>query len=134
MSRWNQDQDEIARVLGIDPKTLRKHFPDEIATAYARAQDRMWRSLYVQGIGTPARKADKTKGISASVAIPPNVKATIAWLEFKGAGRPRGVTINNNNISLSLRSVDEAALRAELAEILTAPRGRRITLDAEAGD
>lgn len=106
MAAGNLPQAEICIVLGISKKTLRKHFPHELATAFIRAKNTMWVSLFNQGLGS---REDK---------IPPNVKATIAWLEFKG-GATRGQPPDGGTVLLPFDSASvkpfEAARRIAFA-------------------
>lgn len=44
-------QHTIARIIGIDPKTLRKHYRDELDLAKARANAMVAQSLYQRAIG-----------------------------------------------------------------------------------
>jgi len=44
-------QEDVARVLGIDPKTLRKHYRDELDLAKAKANATMGGALYNKGVG-----------------------------------------------------------------------------------
>lgn len=124
MSRWNQGPEEIARVVGISPTTLRKHFSQELGTAFLRAQDMMWRSLFNQGLGSPARKADKAKGIPGSPAIPPNVKATIAWLEFK-AGASARVTVIDGGSEVDPSALSDTEIADRLAKLKRSPAVQR---------
>lgn len=87
MASGRLGQDEICAVLGITGKTLRKHFEHELRTAFIRAKDSMWRSLFNQGVGSPARVDEN--GQLVSPPIPPNVKATIAWLQFQAGASDR---------------------------------------------
>lgn len=51
-------QDDIARVLGIDPKTLRKHYRDELDTAAIRANAAIGGALF-----NKAKRGDVTAQI-----------------------------------------------------------------------
>lgn len=81
MLRYHSTQAEIEAVLGITGKTLRKYFKTEIRIGFSLLLTAMWQSLADQGLGRPARRATATT--PARAAVPPNVTATIAWLEFK---------------------------------------------------
>ena len=59
---------DIARVVGIDPKTLRKHYPEELATGHIKATAKVAEFLF--------RKAT-TEG-------PQCVTAAIFWLKTRG--------------------------------------------------
>jgi hypothetical protein len=58
---------DIARVLGIDPKTLRKHYRDELDTGSIKANSRMAENLYKKAMGDG----------------PQSVTATIFWLKTR---------------------------------------------------
>lgn len=46
MAAYGIPQADIARSIGIDPKTLRKHYAEEIETAAAKANARVAQTLY----------------------------------------------------------------------------------------
>lgn len=125
MGTWAQ-QREIAKVIGISEMTLRKHFREQLDTAFLRAQDGMWRSLFRQGMGSPARKADKAKGIPASPAIPPNVQATIKWLEFR-AGASARVTVIDGGAEADLKTMSDTEVADRLAKVSRSPAVLRAT-------
>lgn len=54
MAGYGIPHDDIARVLTIDPKTLRKHFRDELATGATKATARVAESLYKKATGDGA--------------------------------------------------------------------------------
>ena len=51
MSAVGIPQEGIARVVGIDPKTLRKHYRDELDTAAIKANAKIGGTLYNKAIG-----------------------------------------------------------------------------------
>ena len=51
MISYGIPQVDIARVIGIDPDTLRKHFREEIDTGAARANTRVAAFLFEQATG-----------------------------------------------------------------------------------
>lgn len=51
-------QTEIARELGIDPKTLRKHYEDELSAGTARANAKVAQTLFRLAVGDPSRGID----------------------------------------------------------------------------
>jgi hypothetical protein len=55
MAGYGITEDDIALVLGIDPKTLRKHFRVELDTGHVKANARVAESLYLQAVGAPAQ-------------------------------------------------------------------------------
>jgi len=71
MSGYGVPEVDIARVIGIDPKTLRKHYRDELATGQIKATAKVAEFLF--------RKAT-TDGSQA-------VTAAIFWLKTRGGWR-----------------------------------------------
>jgi hypothetical protein len=55
MAGYGIPEEDIALVLGIDPKTLRKHFRLELDTGHVKANTRVAESLYLQAVGAPAQ-------------------------------------------------------------------------------
>jgi AcrR family transcriptional regulator len=45
LSGWSIPQDRIARVIGVDPKTLRKHFADELEIGSAKLEAQLAQNL-----------------------------------------------------------------------------------------
>src|SRR5438045_369438 len=71
MAGYGVPEDAIARVLAIDPKTLRKHYRDELDTGQIKATAKVAESLF--------RKAT-TDGNQS-------VTAAIFWLKTRGGWR-----------------------------------------------
>lgn len=71
MAAFGIPEQDIARVVGIDPKTLRKHYRDELDTGQTKATAKVAESLF--------RKAT-TDG-------PQSVTAAIFWLKTRGQWR-----------------------------------------------
>ena len=67
MSAYGVPEKDIARVLGIDPKTLRKHYRDELDTGSIKANSRIAESLYRKAMGDG----------------PQSVTAAIFWLKTR---------------------------------------------------
>jgi len=67
MSAYGVPEVDIARVLGIDPKTLRKHYRDELDTGSIKANSRMAENLYKKAMGDG----------------PQSVTAAIFWLKTR---------------------------------------------------
>ena len=67
MSAYGVPEVDVARVLGIDPKTLRKHYRDELDTGSIKANSRMAENLYRKAMGDG----------------PQAVTATIFWLKTR---------------------------------------------------
>ncbi len=55
MARYGIPEDDIALVLGIDPKTLRKHFRLELDVAFVKANAKVAESIFMQAVGAPAQ-------------------------------------------------------------------------------
>jgi hypothetical protein len=71
MAGYGVPEDAIARVLAIDPKTLRKHYRDELDTGQIKATAKVAESLF--------RKATNDGNQS--------VTAAIFWLKTRGGWR-----------------------------------------------
>jgi len=73
-------QCEIAAVLGIDPKTLRKHFRDELDTARTRANGRVADCLYLRATDMRSAKqgGDPRGQVTAAIWW---TKAQMGWSE-----------------------------------------------------
>lgn len=67
MAAYGVPEADIARVLGIDPKTLRKHYRDELDTGSIKANSRIAESLYKKAMGDG----------------PQSVTACIFWLKTR---------------------------------------------------
>lgn len=97
---------DIANVLGIDPKTLRKHYRKELDTAFVHANARVAQSLFKQA--TEER----------------NVAAAIFWLKVR-AGWNEKLLIDNR---VNFKTVTDKPLTKEeeqarwLAEFGNAPQ------------
>ena len=81
MSAYGIPQEDIAKVVGIDRKTLAKHYRDELDTATAKANAKVAETLYKQ-----ATNADN----------PRSATAAIFWLKTRGGWRE---TSNLNHVS-----------------------------------
>ena len=67
MAAYGVREVDIARVVAIDPKTLRKHYPDELATGHIKANTKVAESLYRKALGDGAQ----------------SVTAAIFWLKTR---------------------------------------------------
>ena len=67
MAAYGVPEKDIARVLAIDPKTLRKHYRDELDTGHVKANSRIAESLYRKAMGDG----------------PQSVTACIFWLKTR---------------------------------------------------
>ena len=81
MSGFGVPQDDIALVIGIDKKTLTKHFRRELDTGAAKANARVSESLFKQAIGG---------NVAAAIFW---TKARMGWREKVEAENKEGTTI-----------------------------------------
>ena len=86
-------EDEIARVIGIAPKTLRKHFRETLDTAHTRANARVAGSLY-------------------SAAIAGNVTAQIFWCKTRLGWREKQDVELSGNVGITLDGLFAGILKA----------------------
>jgi hypothetical protein len=116
MAGYGVPEHAIARVLGIDPKTLRRHYRDELDTGQVKATAKVAESLF--------RKAT-SEG-------PQSVTAAIFWLKTRGGWRE---TPQAHEVEMRHRHVTEYTdeeLRMIIEEGLAAIPGKRIeTIEAE---
>jgi len=61
MAAYGVPESDIARVIGIDPKTLRRHYRDELATGHIKANSRVAESLYRKALG------DGSQSVTAAI-------------------------------------------------------------------
>ena len=73
--------EHIARALGIDPKTLRKHYREEIDTGEVTANSMVAESLYLQATGSPA--VYDAKGNLIRAEQPRVTSAAIWWTKAR---------------------------------------------------
>lgn len=92
MCAYGIPQEDIARVLAVDPKTLRKHFPDELATGSTEANAKVAESLYKKATGD---------GASA-------VTAAIFWLKTRAGWKETSIHQMTGADGGPIRTVDES--------------------------
>ena len=73
MAGYGVPEADIARVLCIDPKTLRKHYRDELDTGHIVANAKVAESLFRKATGDGRQ----------------SVTAAIFWLKTRAGGRSR---------------------------------------------
>lgn len=80
-------QDEIAKIIGVSEKTLRKHFREELDTALAKANAKVANALYMNAV--------KENNLGAQIFW---LKTRARWseqptrIEFPGAdGKPQAI-------------------------------------------
>lgn len=69
MAAYGIPEWDVARVLGVDPKTLRKHYGEELATGHVKANARVAETLF-------------KKAISPDLTAP-SVNAAMFWLKTR---------------------------------------------------
>jgi hypothetical protein len=100
MAAYGVPETDVARVLGIDPKTLRKHYREELDTGSIKANSRIAESLYRKATGEG----------------PQSVTACIFWLKTRARWKETSVT------EVNVAAIDPlAAMMQRIAE-----NGRRI--------
>jgi hypothetical protein len=100
MSAYGVPEADIARVLSIDPKTLRKHYREELDTGSIKANSRIAESLYKKATGEG----------------PQSVTACIFWLKTRARWKETSIT------EVTVAAVDPlTAMMQRIAE-----NGRRI--------
>ena len=67
MGAYGVPEAGIARVLAVDPKTLRKHYRDQLDTGHIRANSKIAESLYRKALGDG----------------PQSITAAIFWLKTR---------------------------------------------------
>ena len=88
MAGYGVAETDIARVVGIDPKTLRRHYRDELDTGHIKATAKVAESLF--------RKAT-TDGAQS-------VTAAIFWLKTRGGWRE---SPQSHQVEMGVRRVSE---------------------------
>ena len=89
MARYGIPEDDIALVLGIDAKTLRKHFRLELDVAFVKANAKVAESIFMQAVGAPAQyyPAGHPNAGKVMRAEQPRVLAAGIWWERTRGGR-----------------------------------------------
>ncbi len=72
MAGYGVPETDIARIIGIDPKTLRKHYRDELDTGHVKANAKVAENLYRKATGEGRE----------------SVTAAIFWLKTRAAALP----------------------------------------------
>ena len=75
MAGYGVPESDIARVIDVDPKTLRKHYRDELDTGHIKANSRVAESLYRKATGEG----------------PQSVTAAIFWLKTRASWKESSV-------------------------------------------
>jgi hypothetical protein len=113
MTAYGVPESDIARVIGIDPKTLRKHYRDELDTGQIKATAKVAESLF--------RKATSDG--------PQSVTAAIFWLKTKGGWRETPQTHEVGLFDLNRITDQELERMLELTRAAIAKNGPRFALE-----
>ena len=113
MTAYGVPKSDIARVIGIDPKTLRKHYRDELDTGQIKATAKVAESLF--------RKATSDG--------PQSVTAAIFWLKTKGGWRKSPQTHEVGLFDLNRVTDQELAKMLELTRAAIAESRTTIALE-----
>ena len=89
MAAYGIPETDIAKVAKIDPKTLRKHYRDELDLGLIKANAQVGGSLFRKALGD---------GHGSTTAAIFWLKTRAGWKE---AADGNGVTINNNNLTIN---------------------------------
>ena len=86
MVGYGIQQTEISAVIGIAPKTLRKHYRNELDTGAVKANARVAESLFQQATGAPAVFDNQGRMVRAEQLRVPSAgiwwtKARMGWKE-----------------------------------------------------
>ena len=114
MAGYGVPELDIARVVGIDPKTLRRHYRDELATGHIKAGAKVAESLFHKAT------SDGPQSVTAAIFW---LKTRVGWKETTAheiAGRNGGPIetseVSTREIAKSILAVLETtALRADPA-------------------
>ena len=79
MAAYGIPEDDIARVIAVDPKTLRKHYRDELDLGHVKANAKVAENLYRIATGT---------GREAVTAALFWLKTRAGWSEYAPAPPP----------------------------------------------
>ena len=83
MAGYGVPEIDIARVIGVDPKTLRKHYRDELDTGHVKANAKVAENLY--------RKATRERAYPALLlqAMSRSYESEIGLMDSRGPGGER---------------------------------------------
>lgn len=88
MAGYGVPEEGISRVLAIDPKTLRKHYREELDTGHFKATAKVAESLFRKATGDGAQ----------------SVTAAIFWLKTRGGWRE---TPQSHEVAVERRNVKD---------------------------
>jgi hypothetical protein len=98
MAAYGIPEADIARVMEIDPKTLRRHYRAELDTGHVKANSRMAENLYKKAMGDG----------------PQAVTATIFWLKTRARWKETTVaevSITNDPLTKLLEDIADRGRR-----------------------
>ena len=102
MAGYGIPETDIARVLGIDPKTLRKYYREELDTGHVKANAKVAESLF--------RKATSDHRQS--------VTAAIFWLKTRAGWKETSVhEVNGSLAQARIEAMSDAELDAAIIEL-----------------
>ncbi|MEF2073497.1 hypothetical protein [Consotaella aegiceratis] len=116
MAGYGVPETDIARVVGIDPKTLRKHCRDELETGHVKANSRVAESLYKKAIGNGAG----------------SVTAAIFWMKTRAGWKETSVHQHSGADGGPIQTMDVSHLTDEQLAALNAALGG--AADVSSGD
>jgi hypothetical protein len=102
MAGYGVPELDIARVIGIDPKTLRKHYRDELATGHVKANAKVAENLYRKATGE-GREA---------------VTAAISWLKTRAGWKETSVHELGGRDGKQIKVEVQEPAREKLAAVL----------------
>jgi hypothetical protein len=113
MAGYGVSEKDIARVLGIDPKTLRKHYRDELDTGQIKATAKVAESLFRKATGDG----------------PQSVTAAIFWLKTRGQWKETLVqeVKGETHMVITTRIVDPEPSSPPVRGYLPAPEHREFS-------
>ena len=89
MAAYGVPESDIARVVGIDPKTLRKHYREELDVGAIKANSRIAESLYRKALGDGAQ----------------SVTAAIFWLKTRAGWKETMVQESRGEVTQIVRHI-----------------------------
>ena len=107
MAGYGIPETDIARVLGIDPKTLRKHYRDELDTGHIKANAKVAESLFRKALGN----------------TPQAVTAAIFWLKCRAGWRERPEEGEPGKKARAAAAAREAGTGTDWGDDLLPPAG-----------
>ena len=117
MAGYGVPEIDIARVIGIDPKTLRKHYRDELDTGHILANAKVAESLFRKATG------DGRQSVTAAIFW---LKVRAGWCETKIEQLP------GDRVQARIEAMSDAELDAAIAEFTA--KYEQMTAEQKASD